>query len=370
MKSSSISVSNGMILTTREWLAVAAATVLAACAVYFGWGHWERFKPGPDHRETCWAELQSDYWAYMRWSRYARDHHDILLLGDSVVWGQEVRNDETISHYMNTYLGDEPVANLGNDGLFMAGIDGFIHYYGDFMGDANVIVQCNPLWMDTPQRDLHGEKKAQYHHPRLIPQFDPRINYYHDLNTRMGYQVEHYIRLFPLVRHLMATYFDNKSISRWLIDNPYRNPFAAITFQSAPVMTEKQGKGIDWESKGMKASDEPFVGIHDSIQFSLFLDALDRLTAKHSRVFIMIGPYNQYQLDPSSRERLFALIADMKEEFDRRGYPYYDTFSAGLPSGVFADECHLLKEGHDILARGFVNDPRFREWFEGMKRRP
>jgi len=368
MKSSSISVSNAMILSVREWIWSIALSALVIAVIYYGWSSWERYEPGPDHRETCWAELQSDYWAYMRWCRYAREHYDILLIGDSVIWGQEVRNDETISHYMNEFLGEEMIANMGNDGLFMAGINGFVKYYGDYLDGANVIVQFNPLWMSSKRRDLRGEKKSRYHHPRLIPQFDRRINYYHDFNTRLGYQMEHYFRVFPFVRHLMANYFENKSISGWMMDHPYENPFAAVTFRAAPVMAEKQGKGLDWETKGIKQADDPFVPPRESIQFELFLDALDRLRKKNANVFVLLGPFNHHYLVPESRERLFAMLDEVKKILDDRGYPYFDAISINLPSKTFGDSCHLLKEGHIMLAREFVKDAKFREWLSGLNR--
>lgn len=351
-----------MILSLREWIAAIVVTSVIIATIYYGWSSWERFTPGPDHRETCWAELQSDYWAYMRWCRYARGHYDIMLLGDSVIWGQEVPSNETISHYMNQYLGKDMVANLGNDGLFMAGIRGVVKYYGDYLGDTNIIVEFNPLWMTNPTRDLHGPKKSQYHHPRLIPQFDSRINYYHDLNTRMGYQMEHYFRVFPFVRHLMANYYNNTSISGWMVEHPYSDPFSAITFKAAPVMAESQGQGIDWEAKKMKIADEPFIDPAESIQFECFLDALSMLEKKHTRVFVLIGPYNTYYLTPESRQRCFDMIANVKKVFDEKGIPYFDSLAIGIPGNTFGDSCHLLKDGHDYLAREFVNDPSFRKW--------
>ena len=108
--------------------------------------------------------------------------------------------------------------------------------------------------------------------------------------------------------------------------------------------------------------DQPFVDLEESIQFELFLDALDRLKDKNSRVFVLIGPYNEHQLVPGSRAILFERMAELKQILDRLGYPYYDAFSAGLPSRAYADNCHLLAEGHEILARGLVHDPSFQNW--------
>ncbi len=368
MKSSSISVSNSLLLSLREWIVTAAIVAVVTGVIHFGWGSWERFDPGPDHRETCWAELQSDYWAWMRWCGVARERHDALLIGDSVVWGQEVPNDQTISHYLNTYLGGEVVANLGNDGLHMAGIGGIVHHYGDHLDGANVILQLNPLWVTTEGRDLRGEKKSRYHHPRLIPQLDPRITYYHDLNTRLGYLSEHYFRVFILVRHIIANYFDNTSISTWIMEHPYRNPFAQITFQAAPVMAESQGRSVSWIEKEMKPADYPFLDLTESIQFECFLNAIGDLREKNARVFVMIGPFNDHYLVPESRERLYALVEQAKGILNDRGVPWFDTFTVGLPSETFGDSCHLLWQGHEMLGREMANDPLFREWIAGANR--
>ena len=56
------------------------------------------------------------------------------------------------------------------------------------------------------------------------------------------------------------------------------------------------------------------------------------------------------------------MIEEIKKSLDTMGIPYYDTFQADLPSNSFADGCHLLKEGHGILAEALLSDTGFREW--------
>ena len=366
MKSSSISVSNGILLSLKEWILTVVLFAVICAVIYYGWDNWEYYAPGKDYRETCWAERQSDYWVYMRWCRYAKEHYRVFLIGDSVIWGQEVRYDETISHYMNEFYGEEIFANVSNDGLFMAGINGFVVHYGDHLDNTNIILQFNPLWMSSERRDLRGKKKSRYHHPRLIPQLDSRITYYHDLNQRLGYLVEHHFRLFPFVRHLMVNYFENKSISNWIMDNPYRNPFTAINFVSTPVMTESQGRSLDWKTKGIKIANEPFVSVSESIQFECFLNALKELKKENAKVFILLGPFNHYYLTPESRTRLNAMMDDVKKTFDKLGYPYFDSLQLNLPSKMFADSCHLLKAGHILLAEALVKNNRFQQWLAEM----
>ena len=368
MKSSSISNSNAMLLGLRKWAATVLIVVVFASVVYYGWDGWEYYQPGSDHRETCWAERQSDYWAYIRWLKTARERYPVLLLGDSVIWGQEVDNDETISHYINRFLGEDLVANAGNDGLHMAGINGIVTHYGDNFDGANVIVQFSPLWIGNLTRDLRGERKSRPHHPQLIPQLDPRINYYNDLNTRIGYLSEYVFPIFPFVRHIMVNYFNNKSISKWVMDNPYSNPFAAINFVATPVMAKSQGASIDWITKKMKMSSDPFIDIDDSIQFECFMHALETLrTDRNANVFILLGPFNEYHLLPDSHDGFDRVLDQAKARFAEMGIPFYDTREAGIPSDTFADSCHLLREGHVTLARGLTGSVAFREWIDALR---
>ena len=360
--------SNSIILTGREWLITIAIFLAFSFTVYNGWYHWEKLAVEPDYRSTCWEERMSDYWAYMQWSRYARSHYKILFIGDSVIWGQEVSNTETISHYLNAQLGkNEMVANLGIDGLTDTALDGIVTYYGDFLGKTNVILQFNPLWMASPTRDLRG--KWRFHHPRLVPQLDHRITYFKNLNERVGYLFEHYLRLPPFVRHQMVNYFDNKSIAAWLMDNPYRFPLSAITFKSAPMMKEKQGLGKSWLDRkdGGKLVDEPFLSLNESIQWECYLKALAKLKKRGVNGFILLGPFNTYALTPASRERFFVMMDAIKKELDRLGFPYFDSTRDLLPSREYGDNCHALADGHAVLAEAMVKDPAFQKWVAAIK---
>jgi hypothetical protein len=359
--------SNSIILTGREWLITIAVFLAFSATIYNGWYHWEKLAIEPDYRSTCWEERMSDYWAYMQWCRYARSHYKILIIGDSVIWGQEVSNNETISHYLNAQLGKEEIANLGIDGLTDAALDGLVTYYGNFLHDTNVILQFNPLWMGSPSRDMR--EKWRFHHPRLVPQLNRRLKYYKNLNERVGYLFEHHLRLPPFIRHQMVNYFDNKSIAAWLMDNPYRCPLSAITFKSAPMMKEKQGLGKSWLDRrgGGRLANEPFLSLNESIQWKCYLDALAKLKKMHVNVFILLGPFNTYALTPASRERSFVMLDAVKEELDRQGLPYFDTTHELIPSREYGDNCHALAGGHAILAEAMVKDPVFQKWMTAIK---
>jgi hypothetical protein len=56
------------------------------------------------------------------------------------------------------------------------------------------------------------------------------------------------------------------------------------------------------------------------------------------------------------------MIEDVKKIFDKEGILYFDSMENNLPSETFGDTCHLLREGHEMLARNMVNSPSFRKW--------
>jgi hypothetical protein len=362
----SISNSNALYLSAKEWVVTMVLVVLISGIIYYGWNTWEAFNPGPDYRETCWGEKNTDYWAHFRWSRFAaQSDYKVFLIGDSVIWGQEVNNDQTISHFLNAYYGDEIFANLGIDALFQAAFPGLFAYYGKYY--SNVILQFNPHWLRDLDNDLRGRRK-RFYHPRLVSQFNPHIHYNdYTLNERLGYKLENYVGLFALVHHIMVNYYENKSISSWMIANPYRNPFTAITFNAVPVMAKSQGKSLDWKTKKQKITSETFVDLSESIHWESFLEALTILRKRGIRFFVLLGPYNTYMLTPESRENLQTIVDGVKKRLDIDHVPYFDTMSGFLPSETFADDCHLLRDGHDLLARELLKDASFTGWLTHLR---
>lgn len=89
-----------------------------------------------------------------------------------------------------------------------------------------------------------------FHHPRLVPQFWPRIKSYEEkVDVKLGILLERRVPFVGLIRHILSNYYENTSVQKWMVKYPYRNPLAYLTFESAPVLGQKQGKGISWEQK-------------------------------------------------------------------------------------------------------------------------
>ena len=87
----------------------------------------------------------------------------------------------------------------------------------------------------------------------------------------------------------------------------------------------------------------------------------------NSRVFVLIGPYNHYMHTPGSQRRLFSTINILKKNLDDMKIPYFDTLRIEIPSDTFGDSCHLLKDGHILLAEELTKDAGFRKWLAAIE---
>lgn len=111
---------NEMRLSWRQWL-VSAAFVLAFMALAPRvWTHLERFETGVDYRIPY--PLSADYWLYQRRANSLSLETTIPIIGDSVVWGEYVLKDGTLSHFLSKESGQpERFANCGVNGVFSPG---------------------------------------------------------------------------------------------------------------------------------------------------------------------------------------------------------------------------------------------------------
>src|SRR5712664_3346153 len=89
--------SNAIRLTGWQWIGVAVFEALLILCAPSAWQRVERFDLEPDYRIP--KDLSNDYWLYSRYAEQAGAAYDTLLLGDSVIWGEYVTREQTLSHY-------------------------------------------------------------------------------------------------------------------------------------------------------------------------------------------------------------------------------------------------------------------------------
>ena len=94
---------NEVRLNARQWLATLALVALAVLLTPWLWARVERLQTGPDYRIPYF--LSADYWLYGRRLRQVPAPDKVILLGDSVVWGEYVAPDGTLSHFLNEQAG-------------------------------------------------------------------------------------------------------------------------------------------------------------------------------------------------------------------------------------------------------------------------
>lgn len=343
--------SNGMQLTGQEWVIVAVFT-LAVCYAAPAW--WERAEPlaaEPDYRMPY--VLSNDYWLYSRYAAQAAGRHEVLLAGDSVVWGQYVKREETLSHHLNELAGQERCANLGLDGAHPAALAGLLEYYGRAIRGKKVVLVCNPLWLSSSKHDLQDEQEFRFNHPQLVPQFSPLIPCYREsVSARLGIVIGRNTALSGWTSHLQAAYFRKEDIPldipSWTLEHPYENPVRQITFRLPPSGNLLRHAPVPWYERGIQKQDFPWVDLEASLQWRSFLRCVEVLRSRGNRVLVVVGPFNEHMLAESSRERYSKLKHGIGERL--RALDVSCFVPEVLPSEEYADASHPLNAGYRRVA--------------------
>ncbi len=339
--------SNTLQLSARQWLALAALAVVLGMAVPALWPRLEQLSFAADYRMPF--ELSNDYWLYERCTRAATAQSDVLVVGDSVVWGQYVKREQTLTHYLNERAGRERFANLGLDGAHPAALAGLVEHFASGLRGKTILLECNLLWMSSPQHDLQEQKEFDFNHPALVPQFYPHIPCYRaDVSTRLGNVVDRNSAFNAWTRHVQQVYFGHSTIPEWTLEHPYANPLQAITLTLPATGGKLRHKAEPWTQQGIAPQDFPWVALDYSFQWRSFRRAVDILQRRENRVIVLLAPFNEHMLTAGSRERFAQLKAGVIASL--RGDHIACIAPALLPSEAYADASHPLACGYKQLA--------------------
>ncbi|MFC1509427.1 hypothetical protein ACFL60_07070 [Candidatus Omnitrophota bacterium] len=356
---SSIFSSNTIRLSWKDWAAVICIVLLLFFMAPRWWSAVEPFNPAPSYRLPY--NLSSDYWMFRQWCRYACSQHPLLILGDSVVWGQYVGMDQTLSYYLNETAGKDLCANIGVDGIHPAALAGLVRYYGKDIVHKKVIVNLNPLWMSSKKHDLGSEEEFRFNHPELVPQMIPNIACYRPTcNEVMGVVLERHIPFFSLINHIRINYFENLNIQDWNMQYPYANPLSAITGDIPAPANRPKSKPVPWHERGIKTQDFPWIQPDESFQWQSFKRVVNILLKRDNEVYILLGPFNPYILTEESSRRFQSMKSDMEEWFRDNEVQYYSV--PDLPSDYYADGSHPLRDGYKKIAVDLYTTESFRTW--------
>jgi hypothetical protein len=370
---------NEVRLNARQWVLTFVLWGLVLLITPWVWGRLERFEVGRDYRIPY--QLSKDYWLYGRRLRQVTGPDHVLVLGDSVVWGEYVAPDGTLSHFLNQEArATNRYVNLGLNGLFPLAQEGLVDYYCQPLRHQKVIVQCNVLWMTSPKADLSLDKEEPFNHSRLVPQFWPRIPCYRaDANERLSAVIQREVGFLQWVGHLQNAYFDQKSILSWTLQddggnpprfpNVYRNPLAQIslTVPCAPQDDPQRGPNSPrhkpWSLDGQGTTRFEWVDLDASLQWHAFQRMIGRLRESGNDVLVVLGPFNEHLMAednrPAYRKIKEGIAAWLKQSKVPTVVPDI------LPSELYADASHPLTAGYELLGKRIYADEAFHNWLAG-----
>jgi len=348
--------SHQMRLSVRQWLVVAVIIALLFALIGPLWQRIERFEPGADYRIPY--ELSSDYWLYDRYCRRAVDTYKVLIVGDSVVWGHYVPPDKTLSHCLNEIAGKQQFANMGIDGVHPVALAGLVKYYGKALSDTKIVLCFNPLWITSKKHDLRSDKEFSFNHPRLAPQFVPKIACYSNPTpNRIGIVIERNTDFLSWVSHVQITYFDNMDLSSWTVEHPRRNPLTAVTGQ-LPAPAASNDQRPTWNPDSTARQDFPWVDLETSLQWEFFKRSISTLAKRRNNVFVLITPFNEHMMSRRSLAAYNRIKNQMADWLQEEQIEFL--IPPALPSEHYADASHPLASGYALLAQQLCRHERFR----------
>ncbi len=348
--------SNALRLSVSQWLLTGALTVVLCAALPKLWALVEDFSPEQDYRLPY--TLSDDYWLYRQYCQQSTATHEVMVVGDSVVWGHYVPMDGSLSHYLNEMASPQTFANMGIDGIHPAALAGLLKYYGQAITNKTVVLCFNPLWMTSKKHDLQTVKEFRFNHPRLVPQFKPNIACYTEsVPNKIGIVLERHSELLSWTSHLRTAYYNKMDLSNWALEHPYDCPVPGIASRlPQPQTTAEQHKA--WNTRGMVKQTFPWVDLDSSVQWRFFRRAVETLRKRDNTVFVLIGPFNEHMMTDTSLEAYHTIKAGIETWLQENKVPY--TLPAPLPSELYADASHPLSKGYALLAQWLVEDDAFK----------
>lgn len=367
---------NDLRLDARQWIAVAIIVIAFMLLAPVIWTKAERFDPPPDYRIPY--ALSSDYWLYERRVETAANNRSVVVLGDSVVWGEYVRADGTLSHFLSQESeGRIQFANCGLNGIFPLAMEGLISHYAGGLHGKKVILHFNPLWMSSPKADLSTPNEETFNHPSLVPQGYGKVPCYRaDAATKLGIVAQRDIGFFGWVNHVDALCFDQKSLPNWTLQqddrdppgtpNAWINPLSRLTehVPEEPALDPQRGPASPrhrpWNSRGQNPQSFEWVMPKNSLQWHAFQRTVQLLRERGNDLMVIVGPFNEHIIAPDQRSVYASLRNEVVSWLAHQSVPL--VAPAVLPREEYADASHPLTQGYQELAGRLWNDRVFQNW--------
>ena len=367
---------NGIHLTPRQWVVTILISVAMVFVVPRWWYRAEVLESATAYRIPC--QVSADYALYERHvTGAAGDANAVFVIGDSVVWGEYVARDGTLSHFLTDEDDQRVFVNAGVNGLFPLALEGLVTYYGTAIADRKVILHCNLLWMSSPQADLSAKKERVFNHVELVAQFRVRIPCYRaDVTDRVAIVARRTLPYLRWVRHLQVAYFAGASFPDWTLQddgkypptypNAYGNPLDQIGMTVPTESLPDAQRGLDsarhrsWIASGRRPQAFEWVPLDRSLQWAAFQRLVNVLHRRGNDVLVVIGPFNEHMVSKSSLAEYQLVKAQAEAWLHSRSLPVISP--AVLTSELYGDASHPLTDGYKQLAKQLIQHPDFKRW--------
>ena len=368
---------NEVRLGARSWLLVLVLLGLVVGGLPSLWRVWESIPFEKDFRVPY--ELSKDYWLYQQWLEESDVQDPIYVVGDSVVWGEYVSRDGTLSAFLNV-RGEEDghtFVNAGVNGLFPLALEGLVGFYGQVMQGRRVLLHCNLLWLTSKEADLSAEKEQRFNHPRLVPQFSVEIPCYRaPFDERLGIVIGRAVPFLGFVQHLQSVYFQQQGLYEWTLadagdyppsyPNTYRLPFGEIDFQVPGEPNPDPDRGPDserhkaWSDSGEGSQRFPWVSLDSSLQWAAFKRLVERVETRGNRVLVVVGPLNRHIMADENQAKFAEIEEGVVAWLGERDV--LTLVPEVLKFDLYGDASHPLTEGYRALADNLWADQVFQDW--------
>jgi len=367
-------ITNEQRLNHRQWVVVLMLVTLIALVTPPLWRRLERFDTGADYRIPY--QLSNDYWLFDWRLRQTAADRPVVVLGDSVVWGEYVKADGTLSHFLNQQAGQPArYINAGVNGLFPLALEGLVRNHGGTLRHGKVIVVCNLLWLSSPKADLQDDKAQDLNHAALVPQFFSNIPAYQaDASARFSAALGQRVGFFGWANHLQSAYFNQQGLTRWTLDedpnqlrhypNAYKNPLAQITLKVPTGQADDATRGPGsarhkpWSAHVTRQTGFEWVSLGSSLQWAALQRTVGLLRARDNDVLVIVAPFNESMLNAGGVAAYRQLRGGISDWLEARHLPHIvpDT----LPGDLYADASHPLTAGYELLAARIYQDDGFK----------
>lgn len=331
-------------LTLREWLVVGllvTALLAAATTVPF-----RDSAPEIERDYRIPYALSTRYDLYRRFTTLATQQYPTVLVGDSVIWGQCARRQDTLAHHLNELVKQPRFLNAGLDGMHPVALAELLDYHAPGIANTRVILQFDPLWMMAAGPALSHTRQALFNRPDLIPRLAAHIT--GPFKEAASLSWSHLTRNASIQEWGERLADARLDFLAWSLDHPYESPLRAITAALPPSEDSHPLRLLPWKPSSEARVESRWADL-GSAQWAAFLRILTLLRSRGNEVLVLVGPMNEHMMTPDTLSGYRDLKSAIVEALRAKGVPCF--VPTVLPSNEYGDICHPLGAGYARLAR-------------------